>query len=179
MSGTGNIAELESLEKLFAAGNLKATQYNVLRYFLFSCYTGLRYTDMKNFKFGMLQKVNYNNSEKTIIKLEQHKTKNIVSIPVIEKAQQLIGKNYGEHQNVFKVLSNQKTNDRLKDVMKIANINKNITFHSARHTFATVAIEKGIPMEVISTLLGHTELKTTQIYAKINDQVKFDWMKRL
>jgi site-specific recombinase XerD len=174
-----SLSELSDFQELYKRGELKASQHNVLRYFLFSCYTGLRYTDIKNLKFGMLHKLKSNEAEQLIIRLEQHKTKSIVSIPIIDKAQQLIGKFYGKSDPVFKVLSNQKTNDRLKDITAAAGIDKNITFHSARHTFATVAIEKGIPMEVISTLLGHTELKTTQIYAKINDQVKIDWMKRL
>ena len=172
------IPELHKFEILFAEGNLKTSQHNVLRYFLFSCYTGLRYPDIQNLKFGMLRKVEYEGKELYVLKVEQHKTKNIVSVPVIDKAQKLIGKNYGKYQSVFRVLSNQKTNQRLKDISKNAGIDKNITFHSARHTFATVAIEKGLPMEIISELLGHTELKTTKIYAKINDKVKMDWMKK-
>jgi site-specific recombinase XerD len=76
------------------------------------------------------------------------------------------------------VLSNQKTNEYLKEITKIAGIDKKITFHSARHTLATNGLDMGIPIKVISKILGHTELKTTQIYAKVNNGLKYREMQK-
>jgi len=68
------------------------------------------------------------------------------------------------------VYSNQKTNQYLKDLAKLAKISKKLTFHVARHTFATtVTLSKGIPIETVSKLLGHTKLSTTQIYSRVLD----------
>ncbi len=82
-------------------------------------------------------------------------------------------------QLVFRVLSNQKTNEYLKEIIKIAGIDKVITFHSARHTLATRGLEMGIPIEVVSKILGHTEIKMTQIYAKVNDGLKYQEMMKI
>ena len=80
---------------------------------------------------------------------------------------------YGlKNLKVFRVLSNQKTNEYLKNIMEIAGIDKQISFHCARHSYATNGIELGIPLEVISQLLGHTDVKVTRIYAKYSDNVK-------
>ncbi|HAT76663.1 MAG TPA: site-specific integrase, partial [Flavobacterium sp.] len=73
---------------------------------------------------------------------------------------------------VFRTITIQKTNEYLKLALTTANIKKKVTFHCSRHTFATCSITLGIPYEVVSKLLGHTDLKTTQIYAKIVDEVK-------
>ena len=69
---------------------------------------------------------------------------------------------------VLPVYSNQKTNQNLKEIAKACGIHKNITFHVARHTFATtVTLSNGVPIETVSKLLGHTKLSTTQIYARV------------
>ena len=73
---------------------------------------------------------------------------------------------------MFRVLTNQKTNEYLKNIMDLAGIDKQISFHCARHSYATNGIELGIPLEVISQLLGHTDVKVTRIYAKYSDNVK-------
>ncbi|HSH19282.1 MAG TPA: site-specific integrase [Draconibacterium sp.] len=72
---------------------------------------------------------------------------------------------------VLPVISNQRLNSYLKEVADLCGIEKNLTFHLARHTFATtVTLAKGVPLETVSKMLGHTSLKTTQIYARITDQ---------
>ena len=71
---------------------------------------------------------------------------------------------------LFPILSNQKTNAYLKEFADICGIKKNLTFHLARHTFATFSLSKGVPMESVSKILGHTNIKTTQIYARITDK---------
>jgi site-specific recombinase XerD len=100
-----------------------------------------------------------------------HKTEREVYIPLTKRAIDLLPKEDTSNK-IFKVISNQKTNSYLTDIMSKATIDKKISFHCARHTFATVSIELGIPLEVIQTILGHTSVKTTQIYAKIISAVK-------
>lgn len=164
-----DIEDLKVLEELYQTGKLVRHRQNVLQYFLFSCYTGLRYMDIKQIRHGDIRN--------SIIQITMHKTKDNVRIPVIEKARALIVP--GEPgERIFKVITNQKTNDFLKEIMVIANINKKISFHCARHTFATVGLTVGIPIEVISKLLGHRDLKTTQIYAKVIDTLKIKEMKK-
>ena len=81
---------------------------------------------------------------------------------------------------LFPVRSNQKMNTYLKEVMKAAKVRKHITFHSARHTFATtVTLANGVPIETVSKLLGHTKLSTTQIYARVMENKISDDMKSL
>jgi len=184
VKGKGNrehlsISEVELLEKLYYHGDLNYRQQNVLRYFLFVCYTGLRYTDVKHLKYKGIKKRLLKGNEIEFIEIQMHKTKTTVSIPLINKAIDLMPKKYSSNYPVFKVLSNQKTNQYLKEIMKIAGIDKNITFHSARHTLATNGLEMGMPIEVVSKILGHTELKTTQIYAKVNDGLKYREMMKL
>lgn len=72
---------------------------------------------------------------------------------------------------VFPVYSNQKSNDYLKEIAALCGINKDVTFHVARHTFATtVTLENGVPVESVSKMLGHTNIQTTQIYARITER---------
>jgi site-specific recombinase XerD len=173
------VSELAKLEQLYANNNLNYRQMNVLRYFLFVCYTGLRYTDVKNLKYTDTKKRLIEDNEILFIELEMHKTGLEVTIPIIRKAAKLMPKSIVKTQKIFRVLSNQKTNEYLKQIIKIAGIDKNITFHSARHTLATSGLEMGIPIEVVSKILGHTEIKMTQIYAKVNDSLKYREMLKL
>lgn len=156
--------EVDKLQALYESSTLKVHEQNVLQYFLFACYTGLRYSDVKQFQKGMI----INNK----ISIEAEKTNETVVIPLMPKAKELLPT---EEEN-FNVISNQKTNAALKVIMEKAEIKKVISFHCARHTFATVGISSGIPLEVISKLLGHTDLKTTLIYAKIMDDIKVEAM---
>jgi len=174
-----SVSELESLELIYKKGALNDKQKNVLRYFLFVCYTGLRYSDIKNLRFSDLKKRLLNNEDTTFIEIQMQKTSLNVSVPVISKAMNLLPEKISSQQKVFRVLSNQKTNEYLKEIIRIAGIDKKITFHSARHTLATTGLEMGIPIEVISKILGHTELKMTQIYAKVNDSLKYREMLKL
>ena len=81
--------------------------------------------------------------------------------------------------SVLPVLSNQKMNAYLKEIADVCGITKNLTMHTARHTFATFALTKGVPIETVAKILGHKDLKTTQIYAKIIDSKIADDMKIL
>jgi len=153
------IDELNLLNKLYYKNELKPNRNNVLRYFLFSCYTGLRYSDIKNFRFRNIKDNKY-------ISIKMLKTKEYVIIPLNEKAKQLLpGKGF-DPQPVFKVLSDQPTNRYLKEIMMVAGIRKHISFHCARHTFATISKSFGLEYDVISKILGHTDIKTTKVYAR-------------
>ena len=83
---------------------------------------------------------------------------------------------YPKRENkLFPILSNQKMNAYLKEIADLCGIKKNLTFHLARHTFATMSLSKGVPMESVSKMLGHTNIKTTQIYARItNKKIEHD-----
>jgi len=103
------------------------------------------------------------------------KTNTLLRIPLLEDAERILEK-YKEHPRVnnsdilLPVYSNQKTNQYLREITKAVKINKQLSFHAARHTFATtVTLANGVPIETVSKLLGHTKLSTTQIYARVID----------
>ncbi len=159
------IDEINILEDLLKDNDIKRNIKQVLKYFLFCCFTGLRYSDIKELRFKDI-------IDGSTISIIMHKTGEPVRIPLVNQAKQLIGDGLPE-QKVFRVFESQPTNRYLKDLMVKAKINnKRISFHCARHTFATTAISLGIPIEIISKILGHTEISTTQIYAKIQDPLK-------
>ena len=116
------IEELKQLDELFHTGSLKKYQANVLRYFLFSCYTGLRYEDVKDLKFRDLKREQNNCKEEMFVRSDMHKTKDPVSIPVTQRAKLLIREGF-ENQKVFRVNSNQVTNRYLKEIAEKAKIN--------------------------------------------------------
>jgi site-specific recombinase XerD len=138
--------------------------------FVFSCYTGVCYTDLMfltedNLVMGLDK--NY------WIITKRQKTHHPVKVPLLQKALNLIEKYRYDTRSIinntlFPRISNQKMNAYLKELAAEANINKNLTFHMARHTFATtVTLTNGVPIETISKMLGHRKLTTTQIYAKV------------
>jgi len=112
----------------------------------------------------------------------RQKTHTSTRVPLLPLAQELILKyeNHPECVNsnvLFPVLSNQKMNSYLKEIVNVCGINKELTFHVARHTFATtVTLSNGVPIESVSKMLGHTNIKTTQHYAKILDKKVSDDM---
>ncbi|NGX84861.1 site-specific integrase [Aequorivita sp. KMM 9714] len=136
--------------------------------FIFSCYTGLSYIDVKNLMKNDIVK---GIDGKDWIFTKRQKTDHPIKIPLLDVAENIIHKYKDEMKNSDKLLpvySNQKLNKYLKEVAKELKINKYLTFHSARHTFATtVTLSNGVPIETVSKLLGHTKLSTTQIYAKV------------
>ncbi len=141
--------------------------------FLFSCYTGLSYIDVlnltpNNIALGI-------DGEKWVFTHRQ-KTETASRIPLLPPALAILGK-YSNHPQVINrerllpILSNQKMNAYLKEISACCGITKDLTFHIARHTFATtVTLSNGIPIETVSKMLGHTRLQTTQHYAKILDK---------
>lgn len=150
--------------------------------FVFCCYTGLAYADV--------EKLTPQNVSKGLdgdywIFVDRTKTGAPSNVPVLPKAQEIIEKyinspitrNSGK---LLPVISNQKMNAYLKEIAIVCGINKTITFHLARHTFATtVTLSNGVSIESVSSMLGHKNLKTTQIYAKVVQEKVSEDMKRL
>jgi site-specific recombinase XerD len=140
--------------------------------FLFSCFTGLAYADVHKLKRSEI--VIGADGEKWI-STSRKKTDTVSRVPLLPTALQLLEKYQGHPQcinqdRVLPVLSNQKMNAYLKEIADVCGIRKGLTFHIARHTFATtVTLSNGVPIESVSRMLGHTNLKTTQHYAKILD----------
>ncbi|TNF39464.1 MAG: site-specific integrase [Bacteroidetes bacterium] len=159
--------ELESIEqKDFSIERLQ----QVKDLFVFSCYTGLAYIDAINLKSADIRK-GIDGGE--WIFTARQKTDVPVQVPLLSKASKIIAK-YKDHPKtklsgtVFPVISNQKLNSYLKEIADLCNISKNLTFHLARHTFATtVTLTNGVPIESVSKMLGHSDIRTTQIYAKV------------
>jgi len=138
--------------------------------FIFSCYTGLSYIDVKQLTAHQIVKGIDNNYW---IYTKREKTNETVKVPILPKALAIIDKYKAIYKGIdsemlLPLYSNQKTNSYLKEIAKVCGIHKNITFHVARHTFATtVLLSNGVPIETVSKLLGHTKLSTTQIYARV------------
>jgi site-specific recombinase XerD len=150
--------------------------------FLFSCFTGLAYIDVKN-----LTKSHISigiDGEKWIFTHRQ-KTESASKIPILPVTQMIIDKYANHPQSVnqnrlLPILSNQKMNAYLKEIAAVCGINKELTFHIARHTFATtVTLTNGVPIESVSKMLGHKNLRTTQHYAKVLDKKVGEDMKIL
>ena len=161
------LAELERIEAL----DISIERLELIRdAFLFSCYTGLAYTDLKNLTIDHL----YDGTVR-MIKIPRQKTGVDSTVPVLPKAQEIMDK-YAEHPLrlrdgvIIPVPSNQKTNAYLKEIADLARIKKNLTFHMARHTFGTtVTLSNNVPIETVSRMMGHSSLKMTQHYAKVLD----------
>ncbi len=159
--------ELNEIEKLeLKIDRLKRTR----DLFLFSCYTGISYGDLmlltrQNLTIGIDKKV--------WIVTKRMKNGNAVKLPLLSKAINILevykdDKVCLANKSLLPTISNQKVNQYLKEIAVKAGIEKNVTFHIARHTFATtVALSNGVPIETVSKILGHKKLSTTQIYAKV------------
>jgi len=150
--------------------------------FLFSCYTGLAYIDVQKLRRSEIR-VGVDGEKWIFIK--RQKTHTPSRIPILPFAQELMNK-YKDHpqcivqDKLLPVLSNQKMNMYLKEIADACGITKTLTFHIARHTFATtVTLNNGVPIESVSKMLGHKNLRTTQHYAKILDLKVSEDMKAL
>ena len=137
---------------------------------LFSALTGLRFSDIKNLVWGELEYIENNGY---FIQFKQQKTKGVEMMPISEQAYRLLGERKEPTDKVFDGLTySAYENKHLYQWIGAAGITKDITFHCFRHTFATLQLSKGTDIYTVSKMLGHRELKTTQIYAKIIDQTK-------
>jgi integrase len=175
------VEQLLSPEKIseLSIGEIRATKR-----FLFSCYTGLRFSDVNNLKrkehvFGkwiqnpQLKEMVF----KYYIEIRMGKTDQPVFIPLIDRALELI--NETQENQVFEIISNQKVNEHLKSINKKAKLNKKLSFHVARHSFATICFLHGIPENVGQKLLGHKNRKFTEVYTHLSKNKLFYEMDKL
>lgn len=162
-----NVLTIEELN------NLVKTECNnplMKRAALFSALTGLRFSDIKNLVWG---EIHHSVENGYSIQFTQQKTKGVEVLPISEQAYSLLGEPKEATDKVFKGLTySAYENKHLYQWIGAAGITKNITFHCFRHTFATLQLSKGTSFYTVSKMLGHRDLKTTQIYAKIIDQTK-------
>lgn len=168
--------ELKHIEEL----QIKSTRLKLVKdLFVFSCYTGISYIDvMLLTNESLVQGL----GETYWIMTQRQKTRNAVKIPLLSKASEIIEIYTHDKRSLisgtlFPRISNQKINAYLKEVAELAKVRKHLTFHMARHTFATtVTLANGVPIETISKILGHRKLTTTQIYAKVLEKKVSDDM---
>lgn len=147
-------------------------RYDVLKNaFLFSCFTGLRWSDINLLTWSKIQ--DFEGGYR--VQFKQQKTKGVEYLDIPNNALLYIGKRGNPEDRVFMGLKySAYMNTALTQWMLRAGITKPITFHCARHTYATFLLTKGIDIYTVSKMLGHRELKTTQIYTKVIDQKKRD-----
>jgi len=138
--------------------------------FLFSCLTGLRWSDINKLTWSEIQ---HSNEMGYYIRFRQKKTKGAETLPISEQAFEMLGERNDPEERVFVGLKYSAWHNlKLQQWVMKAGISKTITFHCARHTYATLQLTMGTDIYTVSKLLGHRELKTTQVYAKIIDEKK-------
>lgn len=171
--------ELQAVEHLM----LSIPRLQMVRdFFIFSCYTGLAYIDLMQLDGSSI--VTGIDGEQWLI-ADRQKTGSLVRVPLLPKALKILDKYKGNKRalaagTIFPVISNQKLNSYLKEMADLAGIEKHLTFHLARHTFATtVTLSNGVPIESVSKMLGHGSIRTTQIYAKVVEKKLSDDMNLL
>ena len=174
-----SLQELRAVEeKRFTIGRLQL----VKDLFVFSCYTSLSYIDVINLKED---NISIGIDGELWIHYRREKTTKMIRIPLLPQALAIMEKYRSKirpktEESLFPRISNQKLNSYLKEIADLCQIKKNLTFHIARHTFATtVTLSNGIPIETVSKLLGHSRISTTQIYAKVIERKVSDDMKKL
>ena len=170
--------ELKSLEEVPLPANLSI----VRDVFIFAVYTGLSYVDIGNLTN---ENINVGIDKSLWLSYYRQKTDIHAILPLLQPAVNILKRYEAYHEgkrnnHIFPVPLNQVMNRYLKKVAKQAGVDKNITFHMSRHTFSTtITLSHGIPIETVSKMLGHTSIKTTQIYAKILDTKVMDDMAAL
>jgi integrase len=144
---------------------------------LFSALTGLRFSDIEKLTWG---EVEHFENHGYFIKYRQKKTTSVETLPISEQAYKLLGSPGEPTEKVFpKLTYDNSTNNNLRQWVKDAGIHKDITFHCFRHTYATLQLMQGTDIFTVSKMLGHKDLKTTLIYAKIADEAKFKAANRI
>ena len=163
--------ELSRMKQLYESGTLYNGYQNVARYFLFACYTGLRISDV--------QRITSENIVSESLVFVPYKTRRFnkqLVVPLINYPKKLIDESKGD---LFETLCDQQTNRTLKYLADASDIKKNISFHVARHTFATLFLEKGGKVETLQKLLGHAKITDTMKYVHIVDKRKEEQMQLL
>lgn len=162
--------EFLTLEELQAAANVECELPILKSAFIFSALTGLRWSDIEKLVWSEVQQ---SDQSGYYIRFRQKKTKGAETLPISEQAFSLLGKRGKPESKVFDGLYYSAWHNlKLREWVMKAGITKHITFHCARHTYATLQITLGTDIYTVSKLLGHRHLKTTEIYAKVIDHKK-------
>ena len=170
--------ELQRLEKTYFSEILRPSLQKVLEQFLFACYTGLSYADLKKLSYEDLENID-GSWVISGIRQKSQRTKPLnFTIPLMDNAVKMLDltKKTGL---VFDVNTNQKTNLYIKEICKFVGINKKVTFHTARHTCGTTLINLGVPKHVVQQILGHKKSEMTDHYAKLVDKTVINEIKSL
>lgn len=151
-------------DELIILANTECKENDIKRAFMFSCFTGLRISDINKLTWSQIK-------EKRLF-VKQTKTKGIEYLPLSESALKYLYmdqdlENLSPDKKIFKLKSDMSTNRKLKEWVKEAKINKHISYHASRHTFATLSLSSGIDIYTVSKMMGHKSVKMTEIYAKI------------
>ncbi|GAB2993783.1 site-specific integrase [Cyclobacterium sediminis] len=163
------VEEMERLNRYYESDEIKPSEKRVLRQFLFSCKTGLRFSD--------IERVTWREIEGDVLDFEPYKTRNIekrVRILLVDDAFDLIENEKGK---LFNTMAMQPTNRVLKDIALKCRIRKNLTTHVARHTFATDFLRRGGKVQNLQDLLGHSKITTTMIYGHTEEKETFEQMR--
>lgn len=165
---------LEELQRAYT----KECEIPVLKKaFIFSCLTGLRFSDIEKLTWSEIQ---HSEENGYYIRFKQKKTKGEETLPVSDDAVNILGERLSGNEPVFIDLTySDYNNQKLREWMIRSDIEKDITFHCARHTYATLQLSLGTDIYTVSKLLGHKSLRTTEIYAKIIDQKKKEAANRI
>lgn len=162
----------EELSRLLAVQSPFDRLNRVRDFFVFSCFTGLAYIDIKQLKKREIEE----NESGVWIRTHRQKTGVRSNVPLLEIPRNIIAKYcvfeaLNDNDPILPIISNQKMNAYLKELADLCKISKELTFHVARHTFATtVTMMNGVPIESVSKMLGHKKIATTQHYARIVDK---------
>ena len=164
----------EEIQKLFETD---CRDSRIKNSFLFGVLTGLRFGDIEKLEWSQ---VYHSEDQGWFIRFQQQKTKGSETLHITDQARELLGIESEPNERVFKGLKYSANNNHILHLwVRDAGINKHITFHSSRHTHATLLLTKGVDIYTVSKILGHKQVKTTQIYTKVIDQNKIDAIGRI
>lgn len=164
--------EFLTLEELEALAVVECDMPELKRAFIFSCLTGLRWSDIEKLVWSEVQQ---SEAVPFYLRFRQQKTQGAETLPITDQAFELLGERGGKDDRVFNGLKYSAWHNlKLQQWVMRAGINKKISFHCARHTYATLQMSAGTDIFVVSNMLGHKDLKTTQIYTKVIDEKKIE-----
>lgn len=169
-SANEHIREYLTIDELKKMISTPCKDERVRRIFLFSCFTGLRISDVKNLRW---RDFSYD-TDITRIGIKMYKTQKVVYIPLSAQAKKWLPEYDENEEFVFSRIDSTNLNNKISQWAKAAGISKHITHHCARHTFATMMLTLGADIYTVSKLLGHASLRHTQRYAQIVDKQKDD-----
>jgi site-specific recombinase XerD len=164
-------SELKQFYQAYQSGKLSDAKKRILRHFLFMCYTGLRISDFLSLK---KDQVSSDNILMYVPVKTQATKRDMVSIPLNRFALQMIRDEESTGELIFDTISEQKMNKYIKEIAASIGINKNVSNHSARHTFATLFLESGGNLAALQKLLGHSNIRETMEYVHVTKKMLVD-----